>query len=167
MPEFDHDRKLRQIKTPVKPAIVQEIKEILLTYGVRAKYITGHQEDLNGTSYAICVEGKPEDVENICIDTSRLYQESPRSIGPFIGNGHGQWLVNPNYPAQNIFNTEVVDKASRPWDWNPDGSLINSFHESDLVYELEDLLVKSRTNPKLLKEIEKSIRELKKKSRTI
>lgn len=164
MSEFDHDKKLRQIKTPIKSEIIETIKAILLTYGVTAKYVTGYQENLNGTSYTVCVKGKAEDVENICIETSQLYQESPRSLGPFIGKGRAQWLVNPNYPAQNIFNAEIVDKASRPWDWNPDGSIINSFHEKDLVYELEDLLVKSRTNPKLLKEIEKSIRELKKKA---
>lgn len=167
MSEFYHDKRLRQIKTPVKPEIVKNIKDILLSHGVKAKYVTGYQEDLNGTSYSICVIGKAEDVENICIETPELYQESPKSIGPFVGNGRARWLVNPNYPEANVFNTQIVDKASRPWEWNPDGSNINSIHENDIAYKLEELLVKSRTNAKLLKEIEKAIRDLRKKSNII
>lgn len=156
MPEFNHDQMLRKIKTPIKKELIKEIKEILLSYGVKAKDITGYQEDFDGTSYSIYVEEDPKTLEKIDIQTSTLHQWYPKSVGPFAG----RWLIDPNGTGMGSAYGVIVDKLSRPWEWNPDGSDINTYAELRIINNLEDLLVKSRTNPKLFKSIQKSLRAL-------
>lgn len=156
MPELKHDQELRKIKTSVKKDLIKEIKGILSSYDVVVKYVTGYQEDFDGTSYSICVEADPKDLEKIDIETSTLYQWYPKSVGPFSG----KWLIDPNGTGEGVAYSVIIDKLSRPWEWNPDGSSINTYAELKVVNNLEALLVKSRTNPKLFKSIEKSIRAL-------
>ena len=157
MSVFEHDRKLFDIKTPVKKELIKKIKSILLEqYGLEAT-VHGYQEDKNGTHYSVEVVTDSKNVELIDIETEDLYQGYVRSVGPFSG----KWLINPNGTDKNILYADIEDKKSMPWRWNPDGSSINSYRESALISELEDILIISRTNPDFFKDIRNSIRKLK------